>query len=171
MLIIRIGTGIGCAFPCLSFLVRYVEINVEKQLVIFELGNESFGIEIANVESIIKMQVITRMPRSLPYVEGIINLRGVVIPVIDLEKRFGLLAHERNHETRIVIVSLCDKKLGLIVTAVSEVLTVDDSVIASAPTIVTTINSAFIDGIARIDSRLVVLLNLNQILTRDELSV
>jgi len=143
---------------------------MEKQLVIFELGKESFGIEIAAVESIIKMQEITRMPKSLPFVEGIINLRGVVLPVIDLEKRFGMPSRDKNHETRIVIVSLDEMKVGMIVTAVSEVLTVDDSVIEPAPAIVTTINSAFIAGIARIDSRLVILLDLNKILSKEEIT-
>jgi purine-binding chemotaxis protein CheW len=145
-----------------------MECLMEKQLVIFELGNEYFGIEIAFVESIIKMQEITMMPKSPSFVEGITNLRGKVVPVIDLEKRFSLPSHERNHDTRIVVVNIDQLEVGMIVSAVSEVLTIDSSVIEPAPAIATTVNSNFISGIARIDSRLVILLDLNQVLTREE---
>jgi purine-binding chemotaxis protein CheW len=141
---------------------------MEKQLVIFELAEEYFGIDISMVEGIIKMQEITRVPQSPDYVEGIINLRGVVLPVIDLEKRFGIPAHKQTSETRIVVVNLDKLKIGMIVGAVSEVLTVEDSVIEPAPAIVTTINSRFISGIARIDSRLVIMLDLRLVLSESE---
>jgi purine-binding chemotaxis protein CheW len=141
---------------------------MEKQLVIFEIGNEHFGIDIAAVEGIVKMQEITRVPQAADYVEGITNLRGSVLPVIDLEKRFGIPPHERTRETRIVVVNMDKVKIGMIVAAVSEVLTIDDSVIEPAPAIVTTINSRFITGIARIDTRLVILLDLNLVLSESE---
>jgi purine-binding chemotaxis protein CheW len=141
---------------------------MEKQLVIFEIGNEHFGIDIAAVEGIVKMQEITRVPQAAEYVEGITNLRGSVLPVIDLEKRFGIPPHEKTRETRIVVVNMDSVKIGMIVAAVSEVLTIDDSVIEPAPAIVTTINSRFITGIARIDTRLVILLDLNLVLTEGE---
>jgi purine-binding chemotaxis protein CheW len=141
---------------------------MEKQLVIFEIGNEHFGIDIAAVEGIVKMQEITRVPQAAEYVEGITNLRGSVLPVIDLEKRFGIPPHERTRETRIVVVNMDKVKIGMIVAAVSEVLTIDDSVIEPAPAIVTTINSRFITGIARIDTRLVILLDLNLVLSETE---
>jgi purine-binding chemotaxis protein CheW len=141
---------------------------MEKQLVIFELADEHFGIDISMVEGIIKMQQITKVPQSPDYVEGITNLRGAVLPVIDLEKRFGIPAHEKNRDTRIVVVNMGKLKIGMIVGAVSEVLTIDDSVIEPAPAIVTTINSRFISGIARIDSRLVILLDLSLVLSEGE---
>jgi purine-binding chemotaxis protein CheW len=141
---------------------------MEKQLVIFELASESYGIEIANVESIIKMQEITRVPKCPDFVEGITNLRGTVLPVIDLGKRFGIEEQKRNNDTRIIVVGFDGMKIGMIVTAVSEVLTIDDSVIEPAPSIVTTINSSFIAGIARIEKRLIILLNLDQILSKEE---
>lgn len=141
---------------------------MEKQLVIFELADEHFGIDIAMVEGIVKMQEITRVPKAADYVEGITNLRGAVLPVIDLEKRFGIAPHERTRETRIVVVIMDKLKIGMIVGAVSEVLTIDDSVIEPAPAIVTTVNSRFISGIARIDSRLVILLDLSLVLTEGE---
>ena len=141
---------------------------MEKQLVIFELAEEFFGIDIAAVEGIVKMQEIVKMPKSPEYVEGVTNLRGSVLPVIDLEKRFGIPPHERTRETRIVVVNMDKLKIGMIVGAVSEVLTIDDSIISPAPAIVTTVNSRFISGIARIDTRLVILLDLNLVLTEGE---
>lgn len=141
---------------------------MEKQLVIFELASESYGIEIANVESIIKMQEITRVPKCPDFVEGITNLRGTVLPVIDLGKRFGIEEQNRNNDTRIIVVGFDGMKIGMIVSAVSEVLTIDESVIEPAPAIVTTINSSFISGIARIESRLIIMLNLDQILSKEE---
>jgi len=141
---------------------------VERQLVIFELAGEQFGIDIATVEGIIKMQEITKVPQANEFVEGITNLRGAVLPVINLEKRFGIIPHGGTRETRIVIVNMDNLKVGMIVDAVSEVLTIDDSIIEPAPSIVTTINSGFITGIARIDSRLVILLDLKKVLSREE---
>jgi len=141
---------------------------MEKQLVIFELASESYGIDIANVESIIKIQDITRVPKCPDFVEGITNLRGTVLPVIDLGKRFGIDEQKRDHDTRIIVVGLDGMKVGMIVSAVSEVLTIDESVIEPAPAIVTTINSSFIAGIARIEKRLIILLNLDQILSKEE---
>lgn len=141
---------------------------MEKQLVIFELADEFYGVDIACVESIIKMQEITRMPKSPAFVEGVTNLRGKVLPVIDLEKRFDIPARERNHDTRIMVVNIDKLEVGMIVSAVSEVLTIDDTSIEPAPSMVTTVNSNFISGIARIDSRLVILLDLNQVLSQSE---
>src|SRR5512133_2354636 len=102
---------------------------MEKQLVIFELADEHFGIDIATVEGIVKMQTITKIPHSPDYVEGVTSLRGDVLPIIDLEKRFGIAPHERNRDTRIVVVNISPVKVGMVVAGVSEVLTIDDSVV------------------------------------------
>lgn len=141
---------------------------MEKQLVIFELGSENFGIDIASVEGIVKLQEITRIPQAPSYMEGITNLRGSVLPVIDLHKRFGMAAHERTNETRIVVANVDSLKIGMIVSAVSEVLTIDDSVIEPPPPMVSNVNSEFITGVAKIDKRLVILLDLGKVLTSEE---
>lgn len=141
---------------------------MEKQLVIFELGSENFGIDIASVEGINKMLDITKVPQAPSYVEGITNLRGSILPVIDLQKRFGLEIQERNNETRIVVANVAGVKIGMIVTAVSEVLTIDDSVIEPPPPMVSNINSEFIVGVAKIDKRLVILLDLAKVLSKEE---
>lgn len=141
---------------------------MEKQLVIFELGAENFGIDIASVEGINKMLEITRIPQSPGYMLGITNLRGSVLPVIDLQKRFGMAPLEQTNETRIVVANMDGVKVGMVVSAVSEVLTIDDSVIEPPPPMVSNINSEFITGVAKIDKRLVILLDLARVLTQDE---
>jgi purine-binding chemotaxis protein CheW len=141
---------------------------MENQIVIFELGTEHFGVEIARVESIIKMQPITQLPHVPEFVEGVTNLRGKVLPVIDLRKRFGLPSQEADKNSRIIVVSLEQTEVGMIVDQVSEVLTVPEGAVEPAPAIATTVDSAFITGIAKLDQRLVILLDLHRILTTEE---
>mgnify|MGYP000942778954 FL=1 len=141
---------------------------MEKQLVIFELGNENFGIDIAAVEGIVKLQEITRIPQAPSYMEGITNHRGNVLPVIDLHKRFGIGEFEQSSDTRIVVANVGELKVGMIVSAVSEVLTIDDSVIEPPPPMTSNVNSEFIVGVAKIDKRLVILLDLAKVLSADE---
>jgi purine-binding chemotaxis protein CheW len=141
---------------------------MEKQLVIFELGNGQYGIEIATVEGIVKMQEITKIPYAPSFVEGVTDLRGSVLPVMDLNKRFGLPAQEQTSETRIITVNMGTVKVGMIVSKVTEVLTIEDAVIEPPPAMVSSINTDFITGIAKISSRLVVLLDLDKVLNVDE---
>ena len=135
---------------------------------IFRVGNEDFGIDISAVEGIVKLQEITKIPQAPSYMEGITNLRGAVLPVIDLSKRFGQSAQETTRETRIVVAFAGDTKLGMIVSAVSEVLTIDDSVIEPPPPLASGISSEYIVGVAKIDHRLVILLDLSKVLSMDE---
>ena len=141
---------------------------MEKQFVIFELGGETFGINIADVESIIKMQTIAKVPHAPDFVEGVTNLRGVILPVIDLKKRFGLDATEITRETRIVVAAINNMKVGMIVEAVSEVLTIDDTAIEPTPPMVSSVDTAFIIGIAKLHASLVILLDLSMVLSVEE---
>ena len=141
---------------------------MEYQLVVFELANEQYGLDIASVESIIKMQPITRMPQAPDFIEGVSNLRGYVLPVIDLRKRFGLTAVETTKDTRIVVVLMGNSKVGMIVDGVSQVLRISGEAVEPPPSMITTVNSAFIKGIAKIDEQLVILLDLEKVLTQEE---
>jgi purine-binding chemotaxis protein CheW len=151
---------------------------MEYQLVVFELAREHYGVDISKVESIIKLQTITVVPHAPSYVEGVINLRGSILPVIDLHKRFGLQAEEASRNSRIVVVSTNGVKVGMIVDGVSEVLSVPEDAIEPPPPMVTTVDSAFITGIAKVgslekaglarektDGRLVILLDLSKVLS------
>lgn len=141
---------------------------MENQLVIFELADEHYGVDIASVESIIKMQPITSLPRAPSFVEGVTNLRGAVLPVIDLRKRFNLPRIEETKDTRIVVVEMEGAIVGVVVDAVSEVMRVPSDTIEPPSPLVTSIDSAFITGIAKVDKRLVILLDLGNILTSQE---
>lgn len=141
---------------------------MEQQLVVFELASELFGVDIAAVESIIKMQTITRIPHSPDFVEGVINLRGKVLPVVDLRLRFSLPATELTKNNRIMVITLNGTEVGMIVDGVSEVLSIAAEDVEPPPPMVTSVNSAFIIGIAKIESRLVILLDLKKILSLDE---
>ncbi len=146
---------------------------MDRQLVIFELANEHYGVDIAAVESIIKMQPITSVPHAPAFVEGVTNLRGKVLPVIDLRKRFGLQSEEITKDSRIVVVSLGGVEVGITVDGVSEVLSISDESVEPPPAMVTTVDAAFITGIAKIDGqeesdRLVILLDLGKVLSIQE---
>ncbi|MFZ5808896.1 MAG: chemotaxis protein CheW [Chloroflexota bacterium] len=151
---------------------------MEQQLVVFELANEHYGVDISAVESIIKMQPITVVPQAPSFVEGITNLRGSVLPVMDLRKRFGLTIGRNKEssgakntsqdESRIVVVSMDGVKVGMIVDAVSEVLRVSSEAIEPPPPMVAGINSAFITGIAKVGEKLIILLDLGKVLTISE---
>jgi purine-binding chemotaxis protein CheW len=141
---------------------------VEKQLVVFDLVNEHYGVHIAAVESIIKMQPITAVPHTLPFIQGVTNLRGAVLPVIDLRKRFGLPAGETTKDTRIVVVEMNGETVGLVVDAVSEVLSVSEENVEPPPSLVSATDSTFITGIARVGERLVTLLDLDQVFNTQE---
>ena len=141
---------------------------MEQQLVVFELANEFYGINIAVVESIIKMQPITQLPQTPAYVKGVTNLRGSVLPVIDLRARFALDEKEESRQTRIIIVTMGSIKVGVIVDGVSEVLRVSDELIEPLPPMVNSVNSAFLKGIVRLESRLIIMLELGKVLDLNE---
>lgn len=141
---------------------------MEYQLVVFDLAGEHYGVDISAVEGIIKMQNITRMPQSPEFVEGVTNLRGSVLPVIDLRKRFGQPGCEADKDTRIVVVDMEGTKVGIIVDAVSEVLRVPEETIEATPPMVTSVDTSFIRGIAKLADRLIILLDLPKVLTLQE---
>ena len=140
----------------------------ERQLVVFQLGAELYGVEISRVHEIIRLQAVTRVPRTPTFVEGVINLRGKVIPVVDLRRRFGLPAAEHTRASRIVVVEIGDQVVGIIVDGVSEVLRVSSGTIEPPSPVVAGLDSEYIHGIAKLPERLVILLDLERILARDE---
>jgi purine-binding chemotaxis protein CheW len=140
----------------------------ERQLVVFQLGAELYGVDIARVHEIIRLQSITRVPRAPSFVEGVINLRGKVIPVVDLRRRFGLPLAEHTRATRTVVVEIGDQVVGIIVDSVSEVLRVNTATIEPPSPVVAGIDSEYLHGIAKLPERLVILLDLDRVLAREE---
>lgn len=142
--------------------------ETERQLVIFELGTELYGVDIARVHEIIRPQNVTRVPRSPAFVEGVINLRGKVIPVVDLRRRFGLPSTEPTRASRIVVVEIGEQVVGIVVDGVSEVLRVGAATIEPPSPVVAGVDAEYIQGIAKLPDRLVILLDLDRVLARDE---
>lgn len=140
----------------------------EQQLVVFDLSTEAYGVDIGAVREIIRLQDITKVPRTPEFVEGVINLRGKVIPVVDLRKRFGLPAEEESKENRIVVVDIGAQDIGVIVDAVTEVLRIATESVEPPASVIITADSEYLLGIAKLDSRLIILLDLEQVLTEAE---
>ena len=136
-----------------------------RKVVVFTLQGQLYGLDIANVESIIKIQPITRVPHARFYVIGVTNLRGEVLPVIDLRVRFGLETTETQKDSRIVVLTIEREKIGVLVDTVTEVLSIALSAIEPPPPLAITSESAFITGIAKVSTNLVTLLDLTKILT------
>ncbi len=138
------------------------------QLVTFRLGNEEFSVDILKVQEIIRDMELTRVPRAPDFVEGVINLRGRVIPVIDLRKRFGFESSEKTSETRIIVIDVNDRTVGLRVDGVSEVLRLPADTVEPAPTLVTGAGSDYISGVGKVDERLIILLDVGKLLSESE---
>ena len=130
------------------------------QLVTFRLGDEEFGIDIKMVQEINRMISITKMPGTPAHVEGVVNLRGKVIPVVSLRKKLGFQEIERDKATRIMVVEIEGKILGFIVDSVSEVLRIDDATIEPAPTLTGASDSGHIEGVINLADRILMVLNL-----------
>jgi purine-binding chemotaxis protein CheW len=142
----------------------------ELQLVSFNIGTEEFGVDILKVQEINRMVEITRVPQAPHYVEGVINLRGKVIPIVDLRKRFNLELKEHDKNTRIVVVDIGGNIMGMIVDSVSEVLRLPANTIEPPPEIVTGVNSEYIKGVAKLDDRLLIFLDLSKVIDMAELA-
>jgi purine-binding chemotaxis protein CheW len=132
----------------------------QLQLVTFEVASEEFAVDILAVQEINRMMELTRVPQCPPDVEGVINLRGKIIPVLDLRKRFGFPAGERNEHNRIVVVEVKGRVLGFIVDRVHEVLRISSDIVEPAPAMVCSIDSEFIAGVGKLHDRLIILLDL-----------
>ena len=141
--------------------------HLEKQLVVFDLASEAYGVEIYAVKEIIRMQELTRIPKTDAYVEGVINLRGKVTPVINLRKRFGLRVSEVTKDNRILVVEVGNQDIGVIVDAVREVMRIPVSSIEPPSSIITSADSEYLMGIAKLEDRMVILLDLEKALFDD----
>lgn len=134
------------------------------QLVVFKLGREEYGVSILQVQEIKRITEITRVPHSPDYIKGVMNLRGSILPVIDLKKRLNLPPEEYTEETRIIIIKVEDIVVGMIVDAVSEVTTIDQNNIEPPQAVVGGIAGDYLSGVGKLDNRLLILLNTDAII-------
>ncbi len=143
-------------------------IGKEIQLVVFRLAREEYGVDIQQVREIIKVIDITRVPKAPEFIEGVINLRGQITPIMDLRKRLDLPELERGEETRIIIIEIGKNVVGMIVDAVMEVHRLPEKNIDPTPTISSEVGSEFINGVGKLGDRLLILLDLKKILSKKE---
>lgn len=136
----------------------------EMKVIVFQLLDMEYAIGVDIVQSIEKVLSITRVPKTPAYVKGVINLRGIVTPIVDLRERFGLTSKEIDDSTRIIIVTLDEYDVGLIVDAANDVLDIPVNAIEPQPEVVGSIESDFISGVAKVDKHLLVMLNLDKVL-------
>jgi len=139
--------------------------NLTNKYVVFKLENEEYGIDILRVKEIKEMIRITRVPKAPSFVKGVINLRGEVIPVIDLRKKFNLQQSSDTEATRIIIVLVDEITVGLIIDSSSEVLEIEKDRIEEPPATIASIDHSFIYGIGKIDERLIILLDVSKIIS------
>lgn len=139
----------------------------QLQLVTFEVASEEFAVDILSVQEINRMMELTRVPQAPSEVEGVINLRGKIIPVLDLRKRFGLDCQEHNDQNRIIVVEVHGRVIGFIVDRVHEVLRINSNIVEPAPAMVTSVDSDFIAGVGKLDDRLIILLDLSRLFSAE----
>lgn len=140
------------------------KLNSEIKIIVFQLKEKEYAIPVEQVRSIEKIQHITRVPGTASYIKGVINLRGVVTPIIDLRIRFGLDQIDYQDHTRIIIAVLDDIEVGLIVDAANDVMDIKEDAIEPPPEIVSGTEADYINGVVKIGRRLLILLDLEKVL-------
>ncbi|MGP4080207.1 chemotaxis protein CheW [Pseudalkalibacillus sp. R45] len=144
-------------------------VETEMKAIVFQLLDEEYGVDVHQVRSIERIQEITRVPRTPSFVKGVINLRGIVTPIIDLRSRFDLEEASYTEETRIVIVNANDLEVGMIVDSANDVIDVPADTVEPAPKVVGGIEAEYLDGVAKLEKRLLILLNLEKVLNPEEI--
>jgi purine-binding chemotaxis protein CheW len=139
-----------------------------KQLIGFFVGAEEYGLAILRVKEIIRLKEITRLPQSPQFVKGIINLRGDVIPILSLAEKFGLEAREAGQAARVIVAEIEGRLIGMMVDAVSQVLRIPADQIDPPPEMIGGLSRQFVQGVGKLGDRLVILLNIDRVLSSDE---
>lgn len=141
----------------------------ELKVIVFRLKDEEYGVEVHQVMSIERIQHITKVPRTPDFVKGVINLRGVVTPVINLRSRFDINEEEYTDSTRMIIVAINEMEVGLIVDAANDVIDIPANAIEPPPEVVGGIEADYLRGVAKLENRLLILLNLEKVLNPEEM--
>jgi purine-binding chemotaxis protein CheW len=148
-------------------IIKNAVVEELLQLVSFNIGEEEFGVDILRVQEINRMVEITRVPNAVEYVNGVINLRGKVIPIIDLRRRLGMEEKGFDKDTRIVVVEIETKIIGFVVDQVNEVIRIRKSITEAPPPMVAGIEAEYITSIAKLENRLLILLDLKKVLSTE----
>ena len=138
------------------------------QVVSFALGSEEYGVDITQVQEINRMVTITRVPQAPPFMDGVINLRGRLIPIVDLRTRFGMERAERTKNTRIVVTEIGSKRLGMVVDSVSEVLRIPVKQIENAPDFLAAADTESVRSVGKLGERRIIMLDLSRVISVSE---
>ena len=153
-------------------LTERSEVHLDSiQLVSFSVGNEKYGVHIEQVQEIIRMPGITHLPQTEDYIKGIINLRGNIIPIIDMRTRFQMESVDYSAVTRVIVLGIQDKLIGIVVDSVSKVLELAEKEIEEAPDIINGLSKEYIEGIGKIDDNLIIILEADKVLTAEEIKI
>ncbi|WP_062047967.1 chemotaxis protein CheW [Bacillus sp. JCM 19034] len=139
-------------------------IKTDLKLIVFQLGDEEYAIEVDYIQSIERMQPVTRIPRTFPFVTGVMNLRGVITPIINLRTRFGLQEKEYDDSTRILVIHQDEMEMGFIVDGANDVIDVPVEKIEPTPEVVGGVEAEYLRGVVKIEKRLFTLLNLEKVI-------
>ncbi|MEC2076957.1 chemotaxis protein CheW [Metabacillus fastidiosus] len=145
--------------------------TTDVKVIVFQLKDEEYGIPVHLVRSIEKIEHITRVPKTAPFIKGVVNMRGVVTPIVELRKRFQIEEVEYTESTRIIIVSVKDIDVGLIVDSANDVIDIERDLIEPPPEVVDTIEAEYIKGVAKVGRRLIMMIDLETVLNPEEVSV
>ena len=138
------------------------------QLVNFRLSTEEFGIDILIVQEIMRMRQLTKLPNLPDFIAGIVNIRGKIIPVVNLRSKMGMPEKQYDKETRIIVVEVAGSTTGFVVDAVTEVLRISSNITEATPGLVAGINSEFIKSVAKLDERILILIDLEKVISTSE---
>lgn len=142
---------------------------IQNQYMIFELADERYGVEILKVQTIISYDEPSHVPNTPEFMKGVINLRGDVIPIIDMRLRFGLEPVEYDETTVVIVVEIDEKKYGLIVDAVSDVKTIAKEDVQTNVDLQTNIDSSYIQGIGKLEEQMIILVDIVRVFSKDEI--
>ena len=146
------------------------QISQQLQLVSFTVGEELFAVDILTVQEINRMIALTKVPQSPPGVQGVINLRGRIIPILDLRIQFGITPTETNENSRIIVVEISGNTVGFIVDSVHEMLRIDRNIVEPSPRMSISIDSSYVAGVAKLEGELLILLDLDNLLGAETMS-
>ncbi|QCX32386.1 purine-binding chemotaxis protein CheW [Caloramator sp. E03] len=146
-------------------------MSKERKIVVFSINGEEFATDIFQVERILGYTEPVKVPEAPSYVKGVIKYEGKIIPIIDVIKRFNLNETNTNSDKKIIVVKNADKKAGLIVDNVSEVTDINGDIIEDAPDIVKGITNKYVSGIVKLNERIIILINTENILSKDDINV
>jgi purine-binding chemotaxis protein CheW len=142
-----------------------------NEFLTFRLGEEEYGIEILKVQEIRGYEAVTAIANAPAFVKGVINLRGIIVPIVDMRIKFGLKKVEYNQFTVVIILNVAQRVVGVVVDSVSDVVTLNSAQVRPAPDLGTTLNTAYITGLGTIDNRMIILVDIEKLMSSEDMAL